>query len=102
VEKNQDGTIWSGTWVVNVDHARRALEKGSYVALHVTKSSPSYLQGIVKCWRRNKRKDPASKIKCGIDFLLHELNDVPVAWRGEGTGEKGYYYGDDEEPPLEG
>jgi hypothetical protein len=80
VKKNQDGTIWSGTWVVQIEHAKRAVTIGSYVALHVDKSSPSYLQGIVKGWRRNNRESPESKIKCGIDFLLDELNDVPVAW----------------------
>jgi hypothetical protein len=101
VEKNQDGTIWSGTWVVKIDHARRAVQIGSYVALHVDKFNPSYLQGIVKDWRPNDRKSPESKIKRGIDFLLDELNDVPVAWHGDGAGERGYYYGDDEEPHSE-
>jgi hypothetical protein len=101
VERIQ-GTIWSGTWVVKIDHARRALQFGSYVALHVSKSSPSYLQGIVKGWLATERKSPESKIKRGIDFLLEEMNDVPVVWRGDGAGERGYYYGDDEGPHLEG
>jgi hypothetical protein len=36
--RNSDGTIWTGTWVVDRDHAERAVKIGGYVVLHVAKS----------------------------------------------------------------
>ena len=40
---NPDGTIWTGTWVVDQAHAERGKRIGAYVALHATKAEPSYI-----------------------------------------------------------
>ena len=92
--RNSDGTFWSGTWVVAEDNARGAAKHASIVALHVSKSEHSYLQGMVLDWRKSPR-DPhyngelETKIDEGIDFLLRPT-DRPVKWFGDGSGEKGY------------
>jgi hypothetical protein len=48
VTANVDGSVWTGTWVVDQVHAERGERIGAYVALHATKAEPSYLQGIIK------------------------------------------------------
>jgi hypothetical protein len=96
VTHNSDSTVWTGTWVVDARHAERGARIGAYVALHTTKSEPSYLQGTIKDWRRSPRErqyadgQPA-KTPFGIDFLL-ELTASPYDWQGDGSGEKGYAY----------
>jgi hypothetical protein len=96
VTTNPDGTIWTGTWVVDKKWAERSSKIGAYVALHATKSEVSYLHGIIKNWRSAKR-DPEYaegrrvKIEYGADFLL-ELTNSPYQWQGDGSGEKGYVW----------
>jgi hypothetical protein len=97
VTTNSDGTIWTGTWVVDRIHAQRAEKIRAYVALHATKANPSYLQGIVKGWRRTSREPEYAdgrpvKIELGIDFLVEPTNE-PYQWNGAGAGEKGYLWG---------
>lgn len=41
---NRDGTLWTGTWVVDETHAETAARIGAYVALHSCRFEPSYLQ----------------------------------------------------------
>jgi hypothetical protein len=94
VTTNPDGTKWSGTWVVAEDNAEAAEKFGSIVALHTTKAERSYLQGVVKGWRKSAREpkysgDQVVKIEFGVDFLL-EPSINPLPWRGDATGEKGY------------
>jgi hypothetical protein len=96
VTPNSDGTVWTGTWVVDSRHAERGAQIGAYVALHVAKSEPSYLQGTIKDWRRSPRERQyadgrPAKTPFGIDFLL-ELTGSPYEWQGDGSGEKGYAY----------
>ena len=96
VTLNNDGTVWTGTWVVDTKHAETGSKIGSYVALHRAKSEPSYLQGILKDWRKAPRDSEYAegqkvKIESGVDFLL-ELTPDPYAWGGDGTGEKGYVW----------
>lgn len=84
--------------MVNRNHAERAVKIGAYIALHVAKSEPSYLQGIVRDWRVQRREPTyaegqTAKTEFGIDFLM-ELTDKPRQWQGDGSGEKGYYYGE--------
>jgi hypothetical protein len=98
ITRNPDGTIWTGTWVVDKDHAERAVKIGGYVALHVAKSEPSYLQGVVRDWRTHEREPTYAegqlvKTKFGVDFLI-ELTNEPLQWHGDGAGEKGYFYGE--------
>lgn len=97
IARNPDGTIWTGTWVVDKDRAERALRSGGYVALHAAKSEPSYLQGRITSWRTCERErgyaeGQLAKTRFGIDFLIEPTN-TPLQWHGDGSGEKGYYYG---------
>ncbi len=94
VVRNGDGTLWSGTWVVDKSNVETSIKYGAYVALHVEKSEPSYIQGKLKDWRRAKRVHQYSdgqlvKIPMGIVFLLEPTN-LPYDWTGDGSGEKGY------------
>ena len=93
---NSDGTFWSGTWVVDQIHAERGEKIGAYVALHATKAEPSYLQGVIKGWRKSDREQEYAegrpvRIEHGIDFLLEPTN-APYQWNGDGSGEKGYLW----------
>lgn len=83
--------------MVDKNHAERAVKVEAYVALHAAKSEPSYLQGIVRDWRVQRREPTyaegqTAKTEFGIDFLM-ELTDKPRQWQGDGSGEKGYFYG---------
>jgi hypothetical protein len=94
VMRNSDGTIWTGTWVVDEDHAKAAVKHSSYVALHSSKAELSYLHGIVKDWRRRDRErrytgEQLTQTRSGIDFLF-QPSDAPFEWKGHATGEKGY------------
>ncbi len=93
VTKNADGTFSTGIWAVAAAVAERALTVGAYVALHNNRTEPSYLQGRLKSWRQLERKGRA--IPNGIEFIV-EPTDKTLPWRGDGAGEKGYFYGDDE------
>ena len=97
VTRNSDGTVWTGTWVVDKIHAERAAKIGAYVAPHTAKSELSYLQGVVKDWRKMEREQEYAdgkpvKIEFGVDFLL-EITNEPHPWNGDGSGEKGYVWG---------
>ncbi len=94
VTRSQDGGIWTGTWVVAVEHAERALKYGAVVALHTSKAEPSYLQGPIKDWRKSPRElrytgEQTTQKEEGIDFFF-QFSDSPMQWIGEATGEKGY------------
>jgi hypothetical protein len=94
VTHNEDGTIWTGTWVVAEEHAESAVRYGAQVALHSLKSERSYLNGTVMDWRKRPREthytgDQETQTKEGIDFLV-KLSDKPLTWAGDGSGEKGY------------
>ena len=96
VTTNSDGTVWTGTWVVDKIHAERAARIGAYVALHTAKSELSYLQGVVKDWRKMEREQEYAdgrpvKIEFGVDFLL-EITNEPYGWKVDGSGEKGYVW----------
>ena len=80
-------TAPTGSWVVDEDHAARGMKMGSYVALHQTKSEPSYRQGIIKDWRKDKDN--------GRIWFLLEPTQEPYLWVGSGAGEKGYYWSGD-------
>jgi len=97
VTQNGDGTAWTGTWVVDTVHAELGLKRGSYVALHSTKSEPSYLQGTIQGWRKARREreyaqDRTMRTEFGVDFLL-ALTSETYTWVGDGSGEKGYAWG---------
>ncbi len=94
VIRNQDGTIWSGTWVVAEENAENAVRYGALVSLHSSRAEPSYLQGEIKGWRKSARKprysgEQLTQVEEGIDFLF-KPSDLPLPWKGDATGEKGY------------
>jgi hypothetical protein len=96
VTRNSDGSIWTGTWVVAEDNAIDAEAYGSVVALHTNKAEPSYIQGTIKGWRRSPREkryseDQLVKTTSGIDFLFVP-DKGPIPWKGDATGEKGYFW----------
>jgi hypothetical protein len=41
ITRNQDGTIWTGTWVVAEEHAENAVTLGAVVSLHFSRAEPS-------------------------------------------------------------
>jgi hypothetical protein len=99
VKHNADGTFCTGAWVVAPEHAEIGERIEAYVALHEKHSEPSYLQGIIKAWRTVPREPQASdekiETKEGIEFLLEPIATA-LPWRGNGTVEKSYWYGEDE------
>ena len=88
VTLNPDGTFWSGSWVVAEAHAEKSLAAGAYLALHSSRTEPSYRQGQIIGFRKSPRS-MISKHNEGIEF--HVRSEAhPYAWTGDGTGEKGY------------
>jgi hypothetical protein len=96
VTRHDHRTASTGIWVVDEDRLYEARKVDAYVALHKAKSNPSYLQGIIKDWRVLRRE---GKTEFGIEFDL-ELTGTPLQWHGNGTGERGYYYGHDNPLPV--
>jgi hypothetical protein len=97
VSRDPDGTFWSGSWVVKKEHAAHGETIGAYLALHETKSELSYLQGIIKGWRMAPRDQQYGaetvQTKDGIEFqVAPTFTSLP--WKGDGAGEKGYWYGE--------
>jgi hypothetical protein len=94
ITRNNDGTIWTGTWVVAEAHAENAIRYESLVSLHSSKAEPSYLQGTVKAWRKSPRQprysgEQLTQTREGID-LLFEPSNLSLPWKGDAAGEKGY------------
>jgi hypothetical protein len=94
IKREDDGLIWTGTWVVSPAHAKTAEDCGSLVALHTSRAEPSYLQGVIKAWRKSRREprysdDQLVKTEFGIDFQF-EPTDKSIPWVGDATGERGY------------
>jgi hypothetical protein len=85
------GSFRTGIWAVAAAVAERAQAVGAYVAFYNSKSELSYLQGVMKGWHQLERKNKA--IPNGIEFIV-DPTDTPLPWRGDGAGERGYYYGD--------
>ena len=101
ITRNPDGTVWSGTWVVSEENAEMSLRYGGKVALHIARAELSYLQGVIKGWRRSPRRHEYSdgipvRTQSGIDFLL-EPTAEPLQWVGDATGEKGYEWSSKQE-----
>lgn len=93
---NKDETFWSGYWNVAKEHPPRSLEAGCYVALHESKTRPSYRQGKVLNYK--VAADPQDKAaKPRIEFLVQPTSES-YDWVGAGAGEKGYAWADPERP----
>ena len=94
VTETKDGRFWSGSWVVAESNVRNSLKYGAYLALHESRSNPSYRQGQILNYRRSTRdmfskSEQGLKVEEGIEFLVQRTNE-PYAWVGTGSGEKGY------------
>jgi hypothetical protein len=96
---NDDGTLWTGSWVVGTNQVERSELINAYVALHEKQSEQSYVQGTIKGWRiapgEQVYADLERRTEEGIEFLISRIS-ISVPWRGKGTIEKSYWYGDDE------
>jgi hypothetical protein len=94
--KNDDGTFWTGTWVVDKRHAAQATKVDAYVALHQSKLEFSYLQGTILDWRKSPRerqyRENEVQTDEGVDFLFRPTDEA-LEWVGDGAGEKGYNWG---------
>jgi len=94
---NNNGTAWSGTWVVARDQAEYITKINGVVCLHLARAEQSYLQGVALDWQPAEREKTYAedgrevKTKYGVKFLL-KLIDTPMTWKGNATGEKGYGY----------
>ena len=82
-----DGSFWSGVWAVDQEHCDPAIAMNGYVALHESKSQPSYRQGLIVNWKLEPRTKGAKQL--GVSFHLTPLTDA-LDWFGSGSGEKGY------------
>lgn len=80
-----DGRFWSGSWVIPEANVDQSLSAGAYLALHVSKTQPSYRQGKIVGYR--KASDD-SENPDAVEFLV---NAAPKsrAWVGAGSGENG-------------
>jgi hypothetical protein len=94
VTSTEGESFRTGIWAVAAAVAERAQAVGAYVALNNSKSELSYLQGVMKGWHQLERRNKA--IPYGIEFIV-DTTDTPLPWRGDGAGERGYYYGDDDD-----
>jgi hypothetical protein len=76
-----NGVFVTGSWKVSPRHA----ETVEYVALHTSRSDPSYRQGRVVAYYRHPREQDRF-------VLVASADDQPRDWQGDGTGEKGYLW----------
>jgi hypothetical protein len=88
VEVNDDGTFWSGSWVVSEQNVQNSLKYGAYLALHSSKAELPYRQGNIIDYRKTSRS-MISKNEDGIEFKV-QAGSAPYEWIGSGAGEKGY------------
>jgi hypothetical protein len=96
---NSDGTLWIGTWVVAQEHAIKGERISAYMALHEKKSKMPYRQGLIIGWRSGQRDRQSANAPVqteeGIEFLV-EPTSKSYCWIGDGTGEKGYLWVEDD------
>ncbi|MBB3773253.1 hypothetical protein FHS55_003886 [Angulomicrobium tetraedrale] len=80
--------FWTGFWIVPEDEVIRAVKSGARLALHKSRTEPSYRQGKILDYRISP-EDAGKKRNVGIEFLV-AADDAALAWSGEGADEKGY------------
>jgi hypothetical protein len=81
IEELGDGWFKSGHWKVSEEHAKTA----EYIALHETKTAPSYKQGNIKDYVLGPHGNGR------FTFYVKETHESRD-WCGDGTGEKGYLW----------
>jgi hypothetical protein len=77
-----DGRFWTGSWTVPEANVDQSLSAGAYLALHVSKTQPSYRQGKIVGYRRVADDENA------VEFLV-EAAPKSRAWVGAGSGDQG-------------
>lgn len=78
-----NGIFRTGSWKIDPRHA----ETVKYVALHSSRSEPSYRQGhVLGCYE--------NPFEPGRFVLIVHADNQSREWRGRGTGEKGYLWND--------
>ena len=87
VSVKDDGTFATGVWKVSEVHKEPSIRLKTVLALHETKAQPSYRQGTIVGWDDVPRGEFGDGV--GVRFIIAPL-DIPIAWFGEGSGEKGY------------
>lgn len=80
--------FWTGFWIVPEDEVIKAVKSGARLALHKSRTEPSYRQGKILDYRIAP-EDAGKKRNVGIEFLV-AADDAALAWAGEGADEKGY------------
>ncbi|KFB08461.1 hypothetical protein [Nitratireductor basaltis] len=85
-----DGRFRSRSWVVAEENVANSLRNGAYIALHESRSLPSYRQGKIVGYEVVDR-GLMGKDNTGIEFIV-EADDLNREWVGDGTGEKGYLW----------
>ena len=93
-----DGGFRTGSWVVSQERVEQSLRIGAYLALHESKSEPSYRQGQIIGFQLTERSmleaEPAKpQTLRGIEFLV-EATAGSYEWVGDGSGEKGFKWFD--------
>lgn len=79
-----DGRFWTGSWVVTEANLDQSLSAGAYLALHQSKTQPSYRQGKIVGYRRASGDGDDA-----VEFLV-DAAPKSRAWIGAGSGDTGY------------
>jgi hypothetical protein len=78
-----DGRFWTGSWTVPEANVDQSLSAGAYLALHLSKTQPSYRQGKIVGYRRAPDEGENA-----LDFLV-DAAPKSRAWVGAGSGDTG-------------
>jgi hypothetical protein len=89
VTLHSDGTFSTRAWVVSEVHRIPSIKNKAILALHESKSEPSYRQGTIIGWSDVPRGEFGEGV--GVEFLVTPT-DQPLQWQGLGSGEKGYLW----------
>ena len=81
-----DGRFWAGSWAVPEANVEQSLNAGAYLALHVSKTQPSYRQGKIVGYRKASGEGENAE---AVEFLV-DAAPKSRAWVGAGSGETGY------------
>ena len=78
-------TFITGGWVISQEH----IHKEVILALHESKLQASYLQGkVLKIHNVNKGLTNSGRNQRRLELLV-KVTATPLAWQGQGSGEKG-------------
>lgn len=81
-----DGRFWTGSWVVTEANLDQSLSAGAYLALHESKTRPSYRQGKIVGYRRASEGSENAE---AVEFLVEAAPKSRI-WVGAGSGDTGY------------